>query len=177
MNENTSEILISADKIKKRVKELGDLLAKEYADKNPLFICPLKGSVIFFADLIREINIQCEIDFMSVSSYNSNTVSSGEIKINKDIGSDINGRHVLIVEDIIDTGLTLYNLKNLLGLRYPASLKICTLLDKPSRRIADITSDYVGFEIPDKFVVGYGMDLAERYRNLPYIGVYNANNT
>lgn len=173
IEKNISEILISADDIKKRVKELGILLKSEYNSKDPLFICPLKGSIIFFSDLIREINIKCEIDFMSVSSYNSSTVSSGSINIKKDIDTDINNRHVLIIEDIMDTGLTLKKLTKILGQRNPASLKICTLLDKPSRRIADITSDYRGFEIPDKFVVGYGMDFSERYRNLPYIGVLN----
>ncbi len=132
---------------------------------------------MFFSDIVREIKIPCEIDFMTVSSYNSNTVSSGEIKILKDLTENINGRHVLIIEDIIDTGLTLYNLKKMLSSRNPESLKICTLLDKPSRRIADIKGDYCGFVIPDKFVVGYGMDLNEKYRNLPFIGIYESENT
>ena len=132
---------------------------------------------MFFSDIVREIKIPCEIDFMTVSSYNSNTVSSGEIKILKDLTENINGRHVLIIEDIIDTGLTLYNLKKMLSGRNPESLKICTLLDKPSRRIADIKGDYCGFVIPDKFVVGYGMDLNEKYRNLPFIGIYESENT
>ncbi len=174
MSESISEVIITAENIKSKVSELGKIISRDYNNKNPLLICPLKGSVMFFADLVREINIPCEIDFMSVSSYNSNTVSSGEIKIKKDIDADVNNRHVLIIEDIIDTGLTLYNLKNILGQRNPASLKICTLLDKPSRRKVRIEGDYKGFVIPDKFVVGYGMDLAERYRNLPYIGVYKA---
>ena len=132
---------------------------------------------MFFSDIVREIKIPCEIDFMTVSSYNSNTVSSGEIKILKDLTENINGRHVLIIEDIIDTGLTLYNLKKMLSSRNPESLKICALLDKPSRRIADIKGDYCGFVIPDKFVVGYGMDLNEKYRNLPFIGIYESENT
>ena len=132
---------------------------------------------MFFSDIVREIKIPCEIDFMTVSSYNSNTVSSGEIKILKDLTENINGRHVLIIEDIIDTGLTLYNLKKMLSSRNPESLKICTLLDKPARRIADIKGDYCGFVIPDKFVVGYGMDLNEKYRNLPFIGIYESENT
>lgn len=174
MSENISEILITAENIKIKVSELGAAISRDYNNKNPLLICPLKGSVMFFADLVREINITCEIDFMSVSSYNSNTVSSGKVNIKKDIDVDVNNRHVLIIEDIIDTGLTLYNLNNILGQRNPASLKICTLLDKPSRRKVQIEADYKGFIIPDKFVVGYGMDLAERYRNLPYIGVYTA---
>lgn len=171
------KVLFSAEEIKTRVAELGKILTEDYKNKNPLLICPLKGSIMFFSDIVREIKIPCEIDFMTVSSYNSNTVSSGEIKVLKDFTENINGRHVLIIEDIIDTGLTLYNLKKMLSSRNPESLKICTLLDKPSRRIADIKGDYCGFVIPDKFVVGYGMDLNEKYRNLPFIGIYESENT
>ena len=171
------KVLFSAEEIKTRVAELGKILTEDYKNKNPLLICPLKGSIMFFSDIVREIKIPCEIDFMTVSSYNSNTVSSGEIKILKDLTENINGRHVLIIEDIIDTGLTLYNLKKMLSSRNPESLKICTLLDKPSRRIADIKGDYCGFVIPDKFVVGYGMDLNEKYRNLPFIGINESENT
>ena len=171
------KVLFSAEEIKTRVAELGKILTEDYKNKNPLLICPLKGSIMFFSDIVREIKIPCEIDFMTVSSYNSNTVSSGEIKILKDLTENINGRHVIIIEDIIDTGLTLYNLKKMLSSRNPESLKICTLLDKPSRRIADIKGDYCGFVIPDKFVVGYGMDLNEKYRNLPFIGIYESENT
>ena len=171
------KVLFSAEEIKTRVAELGKILTEDYKNKNPLLICPLKGSIMFFSDIVREIKIPCEIDFMTVSSYNSNTVSSGEIKILKDLTENINGRRVLIIEDIIDTGLTLYNLKKMLSSRNPESLKICTLLDKPSRRIADIKGDYCGFVIPDKFVVGYGMDLNEKYRNLPFIGIYESENT
>ena len=171
------KVLFSAEEIKTRVAELGKILTEDYKNKNPLLICPLKGSIMFFSDIVREIKIPCEIDFMTVSSYNSNTVSSGEIKILKDLTENINGRHLLIIEDIIDTGLTLYNLKKMLSGRNPESLKICTLLDKPSRRIADIKGDYCGFVIPDKFVVGYGMDLNEKYRNLPFIGIYESENT
>ena len=171
------KVLFSAEEIKTRVAELGKILTEDYKNKNPLLICPLKGSIMFFSDIVREIKIPCEIDFMTVSSYNSNTVSSGEIKILKDLTENINGRHVLIIEDIVDTGLTLYNLKKMLSSRNPESLKICTLLDKPSRRIADIKGDYCGFVIPDKFVVGYGMDLNEKYRNLPFIGIYESENT
>ena len=171
------KVLFSAEEIKTRVAELGKILTEDYKNKNPLLICPLKGSIMFFSDIVREIKIPCEIDFMTVSSYNSNTVSSGEIKILKDLTENINGRHVLIIEDIIDTGLTLYNLKKMLSGRNPESLKICTLLDKPSRRIADIKGDYCGFVIPDKLVVGYGMDLNEKYRNLPFIGIYESENT
>ena len=165
------KVLFSAEEIKTRVAELGKILTEDYKNKNPLLICPLKGSIMFFSDIVREIKIPCEIDFMTVSSYNSNTVSSGEIKILKDLTENINGRHVL------DTGLTLYNLKKMLSSRNPESLKICALLDKPSRRIADIKGDYCGFVIPDKFVVGYGMDLNEKYRNLPFIGIYESENT
>lgn len=171
------KVLFSAEEIKTRVAELGKILTEDYKNKNPLLICPLKGSIMFFSDIVREIKIPCEIDFITVSSYNSNTVSSGEIKILKDLTENINGRHVLIIEDIIDTGLTLYNLKKMLSSRNPESLKICALLDKPSRRIADIKGDYCGFVIPDKFVVGYGMDLNEKYRNLPFIGIYESENT
>lgn len=171
------KVLFSAEEIKARVTQMGKTLTEDYKNKNPLLICPLKGSFMFFSDIVREIKIPCEIDFMAVSSYNSNTVSSGEIKILKDLTENINGRHVLIIEDIIDTGLTIYNLKKMLGSRNPESLKICTLLDKPSRRIADVSGDYCGFVIPDKFVVGYGMDLNEKYRNLPYIGIYEPENT
>ena len=171
------KVLFSAEEIKTRVAELGKILTEDYKNKNPLLICPLMGSIMFFSDIVREIKIPCEIDFMTVSSYNSNTVSSGEIKVLKDLTENINGRHVLIIEDIIDTGLTLYNLKKMLSSRNPESLKICTLLDKPSRRIADIKGDYCGFVIPDKFVVGYGMDLNEKYRNLPFIGIYESENT
>ena len=171
------KVLFSAEEIKTRVAELGKILTEDYKNKNPLLICPLKGSIMFFSDIVREIKIPCEIDFMTVSSYNSNTVSSGEIKILKDLTENINGRHVLIIEDIIDTGLTLYNLKKMLSSRNPESLKICALLDKPSRRIADIKGDYCGFVIPDKFVVGYGMDLNEKYRKLSFIGIYESENT
>lgn len=175
MNKEIKEILITEKELREEISRMGKTLAEEYRDKNPLLICPLKGSFIFAADLIRKMNIPCEIDFMSVSSYNNSTVSSGEINIRKDIDTDIAGRHVIIIEDIIDTGNTLYKLRELLQSRCPASLKICTLLDKPSRRQADICSDYVCFEIPDKFVIGYGMDVAEEYRYLPFIGVYSPN--
>lgn len=171
------KVLFSAEEIKTRVTQMGKTLTEDYKNKNPLLICPLKGSFMFFSDIVREIKVPCEIGFMAVSSYNSNTVSSGEIKILKDLTENINGRHVLIIEDIIDTGLTIYNLKKMLGSRNPESLKICTLLDKPSRRIADVSGNYCGFVIPDKFVVGYGMDLNEKYRNLPYIGIYEPENT
>lgn len=171
--DHVERVLISEAEIARRVGELGALLTEKYMGKNPLFICPLKGSAIFFADLLRKIKIPCEIDFMAVSSYNSNTVSSGNVKILKDLTCDIGGRYAVIVEDIIDSGNTLFELKNTLEKRGPASLEICTLLDKPSRRVKPLNPDYCGFTIPDLFVIGYGMDLNEEYRNLPYIGVYN----
>ncbi len=173
LEHNVKSVLITEKQLDKRIAELGKLLTDDYAEKKPLLICPLKGSVIFFADLLKEIKIPCEIDFMAVSSYNSNTVSSGNVKILKDLTIDIGKRHVIIIEDIIDTGNTLSELKALLQGRNPASLKICTLLDKPSRRVKQISPDYCGFTIPDLFVIGYGMDLNEEYRNLPYIGVYS----
>lgn len=172
LEHDVGSVLITEEQLAGRIKELGTILTEEYSEKNPLFVCPLKGSVMFFADLLRKIKIPCEIDFMAVSSYNSNTVSSGKVQILKDLTCDIGGRHVIIVEDIIDSGNTLYELKRILGERRPASLKICTLLDKPARREKPIEADYRGFEIPDLFVVGFGMDLNEEYRNLPYIGVY-----
>lgn len=170
---NVERVLISESDIAKRVEELGTLLTEKYSDKNPLLICPLKGSVIFFADLLRKIKIPCEVDFMAVSSYNNSMVSSGNVNILKDLTIDIGGRYAVIIEDIIDSGNTLYELKIMLEKRKPASLEICTLLDKPSRRIRPLKPDYCGFTIPDLFVVGYGMDLNEGYRNLPYIGVYS----
>lgn len=167
-----SRILISESEISERICSLGRQLSEKYQGKNPLFICPLKGSVMFFADLLRKINIPCEIDFMAVSSYNSDMISSGEVKLLKDLTCDISGRYAVIIEDIIDSGNTLFMLRNMLEKRKPLSLEICTLLDKPSRREKPLIPDYCGFEIPDLFVVGYGMDLDERFRNLPYIGVY-----
>ena len=174
---NIESVLYSAGEISERVKELGKLITEAYSGKELILICPLKGSVIFFADLMREIKIPVEIDFMSVSSYNSSTISSGEVKILKDISTGIAEKHVLIIEDIIDTGLTLKEVKGIIEKRKPASLKICTLLNKPSRRIADIEPDWSGFVIPDKFVVGYGLDYGEKFRNLPYIGVLKTSNT
>ncbi len=171
MHNVIDEILITEEEIRTRIAELGKELAKDYEGKTPIFIGVLKGAVTFFADMARATPIPCEYDFMAVSSYGAATISSGNIKLVKDIGADIKGRHVVILEDILDTGNTLaYVTQHLLD-RGPASLKICTLLDKPSRRQANITADYVGFTIANKFVVGYGLDYNEIYRNLPYIGV------
>ena len=162
--------MLGERKIQKRVKELAVQLDKLYEGRTPLVVCILKGSTIFFADLVRSMKTALTIDFMAVSSYGAGT-TSGELKIKKDLTTDIKGRDVLIVEDIIDSGNTLYNLKKMLITRVPASVNIVTLLDKPARREAPIEPEYTGFVIEDEFVVGYGLDYAEEYRNLPYVGV------
>lgn len=165
------EVLLTKEEIAGKVQELGKELAAEYCDKRPLLICVLKGALIFVADLTRAMEIPLEVDFMAVSSYGVSTKSSGVVRIMKDLETGIENRHVLIVEDIIDTGLTLKYLIENLKSRKPASIKICTLLDKPSRRRVQLQPDYCGFEIPDKFVIGYGLDFSGIYRNLPFIGV------
>jgi hypoxanthine phosphoribosyltransferase len=164
-------ILLSEETIRARVREIGRQIAREYAGKNPVLVNLLKGGFIFLADLVRAMNIECEMDFMVVTSYEDKTESSGVVRILSDLGLNIAGRHVLIVEDIVDTGLTLEYIRELLIARNPASLKIVTLLDKSSRRVLQVPLDWVGFEIPDEFVVGYGLDYAQRFRNLPYITV------
>ena len=171
LHSDVDYVMISAVEIEKRVKELAAQMDKLYEGRKPVVVCILKGSVLFFSDLIRNMTTSVELDFMSVSSYGSGTTSSGEVKIKKDLSCDIKGRDVLIVEDIIDSGNTLYNLKKLLITRQPASINLITLLDKPERREVPIEPDYTGFVIEDKFVIGYGLDYAEDYRNLPYIGV------
>ena len=171
MHQNVEKIMLTEQEIAQRVKELGALLDRVYAGRKPLVVCILKGSVIFFSDLIRQMQTTLDIDFMSVSSYGNGTVSKGELTIKQDLSTDICGRDVLIVEDIIDSGNTLYKLKKMLIGRRPASLNIVTLLDKPARREAPIEPDYCGFVIEDEFVIGYGLDYAEEYRNLPYVGV------
>lgn len=163
-------VLISEEEIQKRLAELGKELAAEYQDKNPIFVGVLKGVVVFFADMIRHIPIDCQIDFMSISSY-LGTQTTGVVNVKKDLDVDISGRHVVILEDVLDSGNTLKHTVALLKTRNPASVKIVTFLDKPARRVVDITADYVGFEIPDEFVVGYGLDYDERFRNLPYVGI------
>lgn len=166
------KILFTESQIKERVAEIGAQLTEEYAGKNPLLVCVLKGSVVFFADLIREIKCPLEIDFLRASSYGSGTISSGKVQLSAGANIDMRGRHVVIVEDILDTARTLYTLKNELLKRAPASLKIVTLLDKPSRRVVSgFSADYEGFAIDDLFVVGYGLDCSEKFRNLPYIGI------
>lgn len=161
------EVLISKEEMLETVKELGQRISKDYENKDLVLVCVLKGAVVFFADLMREITIPIDMDFMSVSSYGSSTKSSGVVRIIKDLDINITNKHVLIVEDIVDTGLTLKHLKELLATRGPLSVKICTALDKPSRRTVDLEIEYRGREIEDKFVIGYGLDYAEKYRNLP----------
>lgn len=170
MRRDIERILISEEEIQKKVAEMGRKISEDFRDKDPLFVGVLKGCFIFMADLMRYVDIRCSMDFMAVSSY-SGTSSTGAVKINKDLSEDIEGRHVIIVEDILDSGVTLSYLKQYLMVRKPASISIATLMDKPARRKADVYADYSCFEIPDAFVVGYGLDYNERYRNLPYIGV------
>ncbi|MEN3776653.1 hypoxanthine phosphoribosyltransferase [Priestia megaterium] len=171
MKQDIQEILISEEEIQQKVKELGKLLSEEYADRFPLVIGVLKGAMPFMSDLIKRVDTYLEMDFMDVSSYGSAMVSSGEVKILKDLDTSVEGRDILILEDIIDSGLTLSYLVELFKYRKAKSIKIVTLLDKPTGRKASIKADYVGFEVPDAFVVGYGLDYQEKYRNLPYIGV------
>ena len=172
MNRNEfDKVLISRKQINARITELAAALDRDYAGKNPLFLCILKGSVFFFTDLLKELHIPAEIDFMAVSSYGESSKPSGCVKMVKDLDRPITDRHVVIVEDMVDSGNTLAYLRDLLLTRDPASLRICTLMDKPERRVADISVDYVGFRVPDEFVVGYGLDYAERYRCLPEIYV------
>lgn len=170
MTEDIERILISEEELRASVAAMGAKITKDFAGKDPVFVGVLKGCFVFMADLMRFIDLTCSVDFMAVSSY-SGTNSTGAVKINKDLSQDIEGRHVIIVEDILDTGVTLSYLKNYLLGRNPASISIATLMDKPSRRKADIYADYSCFEVPDAFVVGYGLDYNECYRNLPYIGV------
>ncbi len=171
IHKNVERIMIGQEELSARVKELAAQLDKLYEGRKPVVVCILKGSFMFFADLVRNMKVETEIDFMAVSSYGGGTVSTRELKIKKDLVTDIKGRDVLIVEDIIDSGNTLYNLKKMLIGRAPASVNIVTLLDKPERREVPMEPDYKGFVIEDEFVVGYGLDYAEEYRNLPYIGI------
>lgn len=171
LHQDIDHVMIDEKAIKRKVKAMAKQLDKLYEGRVPVVVCILKGSVMFFADLIRNMKTALTIDFMAVSSYGNGTKSTGEIKILKDLSTDITGRDVLIVEDIIDSGNTLYNLKKLLHSRAPASVNIVTLLDKPDRREAPMEPEYTCFVIEDEFVVGYGLDYAEEYRNLPYVGV------
>lgn len=169
-----SKVLLSEDEIKEIVQKLGKQISEDYKDKNLLLVSVLKGSVMFMADLMRAIDIHCKIDFMAVSSYGAGTSTTGSVKIIKDLNIDLSGYDLLIVEDILDSGVTLSNLRDMLLTRHPASFKICTFIDKPERRKADVKADYVGAEVPDAFVVGYGLDYDERYRNLPYLGILDS---
>ena len=171
MYDDLQEILYSKEQINEKIAVLAEELDKEYSDKNPILVCILKGSAPFFTDLIRAMKTPVQVDFMAISSYGAGSTSSGQVKMIKDLDKSIEGRHVLIVEDIMDSGRTLAYLKKLLLARNPASVKICALLDKIARREVDITTDYKCFDIGDEFVVGYGLDYAEKYRNLPEIGV------
>ena len=171
MLQDIERILISEEELQARIKELGQQLAADYQDKEPIFIGVLKGVVNFFKDMVTATPIRCQYDFLATSSYGSGTATSGNVRLLKDISTDIKGRHVIILEDILDSGLTLKFVKERLETMGPASLKICTLLDKPERRKVDVYADYIGFTVPNEFVVGYGLDYDEFYRNLPFIGV------
>lgn len=173
MNKDIERVLLSEEQIQKRVRELGAEIARDYAGKNPTMICILKGAVMFYADLLRNTPIPLTMDFMAVSSYGNKTKSSGEVEIRKDLSTSIENKHVIIIEDIVDSGFTLSYLTRMLASRGAASIRLATLLDKPARRAPGITlkSDYSGFVVGDEFVVGYGLDYAEQYRNLPYIGI------
>ena len=170
MKNDIESVLISAEEIQRKVSEMGRQISADYAGKEPVFVGVLKGCFIFMSDLMRNVDINCTMDFMAVSSY-SGTSTTGAVKINKDLSEDIEGRDVIIVEDILDSGITLSYLKGYLLNRKAASIKIATLMDKPARRRAEVYADYSCFEVPDAFVVGYGLDYNEKYRNLPYIGV------
>ena len=170
MEKDIQGVLISEQQIEEQVSRVGAQISKDFEGKDPIFVGVLKGCFIFMADLMRHVTINCSMDFMAVSSY-SGTTSTGAVKINKDLGGIVEGRHLILVEDILDSGVTLNYLKNYLMVRKPASISVVTLMDKPARRKADIYADYACFEVPDAFVVGYGLDYNERYRNLPYIGV------
>jgi hypoxanthine phosphoribosyltransferase len=171
MNEDIEEILISEERILSKVQELGMQITRDYQGKNLLLLGTLKGAVPFIADLARAIHLPLELDYMAVASYGNTTQSSGIVRIVKDLEGPIDHKHVLVVEDIIDSGLTLHYLVDLIKRRNPLSLRLCSLLDKERERIRNVELDYLGFTIPDKFVVGYGLDYAQRYRNLPYIGI------
>ena len=171
LEKDIQEVLFSEEQLKKRVEELGKQIQQDYAGKKIMLIAVLRGSFVFMADLCRSIDLPCTLDFMSVSSYGKGTSSSGQVQITKDLSEDISDRHIIVVEDILDSGNTLSYLLKVLENRRPASIRLCTLLDKPDRRVKQVDVHYCGFSIPDAFVVGYGLDYAEMYRNLPYIGI------
>lgn len=171
MTKDIKEVLLSEEQIAEKVKEIGEKITRDYEGMDLLVVVILKGSVIFAADLLREIKTPVEIDFIAVSSYGNGTKSTGVVNITKDLNKPIEGKNILIIEDILDSGKTLCNLTKVLKERNPKSIEICTLLNKPERREAEVETRYSGFDIPDEFVVGYGLDYAEKYRNLPYIGI------
>ena len=171
MKEDVLRVLLSEDEIREKVRELGGKITADYKNSNLMLVTVLKGAVVFLADLMRQIDVPAEIDFMVVSSYGSGVKSSGVVKIVKDLDVPLAGKDILIVEDILDSGLTLSYIKELLESRGPRSIRIATLRDKPSRRKVDLQADYIGFSVPDEFVIGYGLDYDEKYRNLPYIGI------
>ena len=171
MHQDIEKVLFSEEQLRERIRQLGQDITKDYAGQELVLVCILRGSYIFMADLSRAIDLPISADFIALSSYGKGTSSSGQVELRKDLSDPVEGKHLLIVEDILDSGNTLYYLTNLLKTRHPASVRICTLLNKPERREKDIHPDYVGFTIPDAFVVGYGLDYAEKYRNLPYVGI------
>ncbi len=170
-SEDMSKILLTEEEIQKRVKEMAKQLSDDYRDKNPLMIAILRGAVLFFSDLVREMDIHVELNFLAISSYGSGTESTGDVRIQYDMQESIKDRHVIVVEDIIDSGRTITHLKEILEARHPASIAVVALLDKPSRREVEVEGEYVGFTVPNEFVVGYGLDFAGKYRNIKYIGV------
>ncbi len=165
------EVLITEEQLDKRITEIAEQINKDFGSKDITLVCVLKGGVMFMTDVAKKLKQKVEFEFIDVSSYNGGTVSSGKLTINKDLETSIEGKHVILLEDIVDTGRTLIYLIEYLKEKNPASLKLCTLLDKPSRRVVDVNADYIGFTIPDAFIVGYGLDYAQKYRNLPYIGI------
>lgn len=174
MNEKI-EILITEEELNKRIIEIAEDITKDFGNEDLILVCVLKGGVMFMTDVAKKLKQKVEFEFIDVSSYGNETISSGKITLNKDIESSIEGKNVILLEDIVDTGRTLNYLIEYLKEKNPATLKICTLLDKPSRRVVDINADYIGFTIPDSFIVGYGLDYAQKYRNLPYIGILHLN--
>ena len=171
MDQDILKVLYTEEEIARRIRELGDQMYEDLKDKDPLFVSVLRGAFIFMADITRACPVKCDVEFIAVSSYGNATSTSGAVQITRDIQQDISGRNLVVVEDILDSGTTLSFLKQYFLTKGAASVSICTLLDKPSRRMKAIRADYIGFEVPDEFVVGYGLDYAQKYRNLPYIGV------
>ncbi|MCS7223508.1 MAG: hypoxanthine phosphoribosyltransferase [Armatimonadetes bacterium] len=171
VHKDIETILLTEEQIRKRVMEIGEKVSEHYQGKDLHLVCVLRGAVVFLADLMRHITIPCSCDFIAIASYGADTKSSGVVRILKDLDDSVQGRHILIVEDIVDTGLTLNYILRLIRSRNPASVRVCALLDKPERRVVPVEIDYLGFTIPNRFVVGYGLDFGQRYRNLPFIGV------